>query len=728
MAEGVEQEQEVESIYLIPTHLEQQEMWGPVPARTFWVELSAAVPTIGPLLLTAHNPLFAIPALLAAAPFAAPLSPPAEHGIATSVHHAVRTKRMLSADLERWTKARVSGGLIQTGYQQECRAILRAPTINLEVASWARKRLARKGWGLLLDTYQRPLQIVVPGRPVETLPYLQQLQRSNRAAAWDLATFLRRQLHYEKLIERDRLLCVPGRDPQDLRNNVKDLVAALKQIGLEPEVLDADNELVDTLAYCWGAKGISKTGLPGEIRVRPDSVQIDGAWARAYALGKLPPSVLTNWMARLLDGDVACDTAIDIQPVGADLVKFKLGMKQSQLLASKQTAGVQTALAQVTGLHMALEQRLVLPYRLQITFVVRGEGREEMLDAARQLEQRVKNVGGLARLLRWEQAEGVRQVVPIRPMEMPRRQHTVETGTVARMTPLAQATLQLDGGVPFGRAGDAICAFTVFHKRNPSKHMGWFAHSGGGKTFGAETYLSREYLAHGRRIFGFDQDEQQEWCGRFVMYLEGRTPKIRRLADLADFAYAPDDGCVIFDLHECATDALAAVIRGIKDLTRAHILKYPAESFFVIDEAVRTAEVGAADVLAEIATRWRHFKVSGQFLTQRPSDWLDLPVGKRVMGSCPSRWYGGQEPEEIDDVARKAKWSTEEKEKIEGAGIGQGLLVTTGKRVWVDLFEQVSTTEFAAFNTDGKEEAEVLAQPVAKARRWRVYKQGEDVA
>ncbi len=731
-------ESEVEDSYLIPTHLRQQDLYGPLPARSVHVEGAMALLTAGPLMISHHNPLLAAPALLAVLPFAWPVDPPAEHGLAHLGRFVVGRKRLRTAELEKHELARAKDGLVMSGTRKECRAILRVPTINMEVASEARKRLARKQWGSLLDTYGRPLQIVIPGRPASTLPFITKLrQNKERPEAWDLASFLGWQLHYEHLIERDRLVVVPGKDPDEVRANVKDLTAALAQIGLKPDLISQDEDLVQTLAYCWGARGNSTTGLPGEIRVHSDSLEVDGAWARAYVMGKLPPSVTTNWLARLIDGDVPADVALDMEPVGLDALKIRLGIKQNQLMASRQTAEVQVALRQITSLLMAFTLRSVLPYKLRVTLVVRGDGREELLDNARQLEQRVKHIGGRAKILRWEQLAGVRQVIPIRPLPLPQRDHLVETGTLARATPLAQATLQLSGGVPFGKAGAAPCSWTVWHRLNPNKHAGWFAHSGGGKTFSAETYLSREYLAHGRRVFGVDQDEHREWSGRFTMYLGGRAPKIERLADLDKFAYRPDDGCVMFDLHACRPDDLPEVLRTIRTLTKAHLLAYPAETFMVFDEAVRVAEA-APDVLAEVFTRWRHFRVSGQALTQRVSDWFDTAVGRRVQGSCSTRWYGGQEPEEIEDVAKKARWSKEERDKIDGAGIGQGLLITAGKRVWVDLFQQISTTEFATFNTDADERARddpvgavgarAVNKPATSTKRWKVYRQGEEVA
>ena len=43
--------------------------------------------------------------------------------------------------------------------------------------------------------------------------------------------------------------------------------------------------------------------------------------------------------------------------------------------------------------------------------------------------------------------------------------------------------------------------------------------------------LSRERFANGLRVYGIDQDEQQEYAGRFCAYLDGSRVPIRTLAD-----------------------------------------------------------------------------------------------------------------------------------------------------------------------------------------------------
>ena len=87
-------------------------------------------------------------------------------------------------------------------------------------------------------------------------------------------------------------------------------------------------------------------------------------------------------------------------------------------------------------------------------------------------------------------------------------------------------------------------------------------------------------------------------------------------------------------------------------------------------------------------------------MTQRPSDWFGTPVGRAIQGNSDAWWCGGQLPREMDEVAKALRLTEEEHELIERAGIGTGLLVSGQRRVWLDLFDRLSPSEFKAFHSD----------------------------
>jgi hypothetical protein len=58
------------------------------------------------------------------------------------------------------------------------------------------------------------------------------------------------------------------------------------------------------------------------------------------------------------------------------------------------------------------------------------------------------------------------------------------------------------------------------------------------------------------------------------------------------------------------------------------------------------------------------------------------------------------EGRELYEITPSLGISPEERDRIEKAGQGEGLLVTTGRRVWVNLYGHTSPGEFATANTD----------------------------
>jgi hypothetical protein len=78
--------------------------------------------------------------------------------------------------------------------------------------------------------------------------------------------------------------------------------------------------------------------------------------------------------------------------------------------------------------------------------------------------------------------------------------------------------------------------------------------------------LSRERFANGLRIYGIDQDEQQEYAGRFCDYLGGSRMAISTLTDAEAFSFVdvPNPDVVIWDLHESDERDRGAIFAALK--------------------------------------------------------------------------------------------------------------------------------------------------------------------
>jgi hypothetical protein len=77
---------------------------------------------------------------------------------------------------------------------------------------------------------------------------------------------------------------------------------------------------------------------------------------------------------------------------------------------------------------------------------------------------------------------------------------------------------------------------------------------------------------------------------------------------------------------------------------------------------------------------------------------VDVVAGRQSVAA--SKWFGQMEPREPYEIAPSLGISPEERDRIEKAGQGEGLLVTTGRRVWVNLYGHTSPGEYQMANTD----------------------------
>src|SRR5262249_30054899 len=158
----------------------------------------------------------------------------------------------------------------------------------------------------------------------------------------------------EQLVERERFLSVPAEDLETLSDRCASLEAAMRRIGLPLERISDTDELRDALSGFL---------TPRRLQFGPAVVDIsaschlvaDGEHVRAFDRGKLPPSIMTDWVAPLLDGDLPLDCSIDIEPLDVSWAKLQLDARRNALESSALTPGRRVAIEQIAALRMAYE-------------------------------------------------------------------------------------------------------------------------------------------------------------------------------------------------------------------------------------------------------------------------------------------------------------------------------------------------------------------------------------
>jgi hypothetical protein len=131
------------------------------------------------------------------------------------------------------------------------------------------------------------------------------------------------------------------------------------------------------------------------------------------------------------------------------------------------------------------------------------------------------------------------------------------------------------------------------------------------------------------------------------------------------------------------------------------LLAEPGRAAFIVDAVVTVTEdeLGAR-TLGDLVRRAGSSGLEVHVLTQRVTDRFDTRIGRTIQSVSASKWFGQLEPRELYEIASSLGLSVEERDRIEKAGRGEGLLVRTGRRVCVNLYGHTSPGEFAMANTD----------------------------
>ena len=131
---------------------------------------------------------------------------------------------------------------------------------------------------------------------------------------------------------------VPGEDLETLSDRCASLEASLRRIGLPMERIQATDEV-------RGVLGAFLTPRPRQLgpavvdASASGHLVVDGEYVRAFDLGKLPPTIVTDWAAPLLDGDLPLDVSIDVEPLDLAWAKLQLDARRNALESSASTPG-----------------------------------------------------------------------------------------------------------------------------------------------------------------------------------------------------------------------------------------------------------------------------------------------------------------------------------------------------------------------------------------------------
>lgn len=722
MAEYSELEGLIETEHVVPTHLNTPDRVGPLTVRQLnmllgptlfgspagWAlghQLGAGV-GIGSELgaVGAAVPLFG------GALMALPVEPPIEHGLRKFLRYRFGAKTIGTAQMPAYTRVKEAGsdGVLRMTWKRECRAVWRLPTTNLRLAHTLQKRTAVARWARFLGGLTCPVQIVVRATPVDVNQTVGQIANRGTPQAQALAAFLRAHAVGTGLVQRERYLVVGADDEEQLADRVRSIEDSLNRAGLPPQRVEDDphhqHALHDLVQACWTPRPRSTVSIgPSVLRIEPQLVNTDGQNCRSIVLSAWPRAVHTDWLSPLLDGPLPIDIALHVEPQDTERMCSRLDTKLRQYHSSPASAARDTAIEDAELLRRALERRREHAFSVSVYFLVRAGSTKELDDRTKRVRQIVRELGGKTQVPRWEHDDGLASCIPMAEDRL-RRRTVLDTSTLARTYPASSSTLVLAGGVPWGVTAHTQVVFTPFHPSLKNPHMAFYATSGAGKGYAAKVLQSRLAMGQNVRVFGVDQDEDEEYT-RFAEHLDGQVIRLGppertgRWAELASVDLART--CTIFNLAQVPDQYRAGLFKQIKHLVWNWVQEHGGPASFIVDEAVTLLRYEeAANELEDLVRRGRHIQLGGVFITQRVADFFNTTCGQVIQAIAASQWYGQQLPTELARVAEVLRLSPAEREYLQQAGIGEGLLVAMGQRVAMSLWGHTSPEEYAMANTD----------------------------
>lgn len=705
----------IEPEHVVPTHLS-------TPDRVGWLTVRQLNVLLGPALFASPAGWLlgdqlgigaavagALVPMLVGGALALPVQPPVEHGLRKFLDYRFAPKTIGPAKMPAYSSIKEAGsdGVVRHTWKHECSAIWRLPTTNLRLAHTLEKQAAVARWARFLDGLTCPVQVVVRATPVDLVALVDRMSRRG-VQTQSLAAFLRAHAIGSGLVQRERYLVVGADDEDLLADRVRSIEESLSRASLPPQrVRDEprrEHVLRDVLQACWSPRPFSTKMLgPSVLRTEPRLVNVDGQNCRTLVLSAWPRAVSTDWLAPLLDGPLPIDVVVHIEPQDSERMCVRLDTRLRQYHSSPPSAARETAIEDAERLRRALERRREHAFSVGVYFQVRAATTKELDERTRRVRQIVRELGAKTQVPRWEHAAGLASCVPAGGDRLHRRT-VLDTSTLARTYPASSSTLVLEGGVPWGVTAHSPVVFTPFHRSLKNPHMAFYATSGAGKGYAAKVLQARLAQGQNVRVFGIDQDEDEEYT-RLAEYLDGYVLRLGtpdRTGGWAELAKVDLGGpCTMFNLAQVPEQHRAEVFSQIKQLVWNWVQQNGGPASFIVDEAVTLLRhERAANELEDLVRRGRHIQLGGVFITQRVADFFNTTCGQVIQAIASSQWYGQQLPTELARVADVLRLSPAERDFLQQAGIGEGLLVAMSQRVAISLWGHTSPEEYAMANTD----------------------------
>ncbi|MBU1137329.1 DUF87 domain-containing protein [Patescibacteria group bacterium] len=278
---------------------------------------------------------------------------------------------------------------------------------------------------------------------------------------------------------------------------------------------DAGENLIDLIA-------------PAGIRINPNSIEIDGKYARTIFVFTYPQTLSTSWFSPVITLSQEMNIAWFIHPADTNTALKNLTKKsaqiQSQISIQEESGRVrdpklETALRSVEELRDSLQQgaERLLKFGLYITFFTDNEKQLNEIENKIRALLETNMVYSKPSIFRQEQ--GFISTLPIE-VDKISVYNSFNTGSVSSVFPFISSDLTDNKGILYGinRHNNSLILFDRFSLENAN--MVVFAKSGAGKSYTIKLEILRT-LIQGADIIIIDPEREYKYLtetvdGRFI--------------------------------------------------------------------------------------------------------------------------------------------------------------------------------------------------------------------
>lgn len=321
-------------------------------------------------------------------------------------------------------------------------------------------------------------------------------------------------------VDRRHFIAVEAETDELLGERVKELIHALSRAGLGGRALNGD--LFRSLQYCWGVRSHTTTLGPSSLDRDRRHVTVDRQEVvRGFAMAKYPRTIEPNWLSGILDGELAVDFSMYLDPIDnateLDVLSGRISEWETAQVLNVSKSGfrdpdIDDQIKDAARTRLYLRQRKLRVFSGAVHFVVRGATVKEAEDRERLLMTTLREHVGDQALIPLDTEHDYAPILAT-PLGQPPAMYPLQlvSPAVAMGHPFSNTSIRMKDGVEVGTSLGSKRQNTLNTWLLDNPHMVVPGTTGSGKGFWLKVFVWRLLHLHpGWRVW-IIQSEKDEY-------------------------------------------------------------------------------------------------------------------------------------------------------------------------------------------------------------------------